>query len=182
MTDETQQENEQVRTASPPAPGTENNPEPEDLGDQVDRLRGLTYDQIKARQAAIEWLDESTDADRRELKSIALELQGRRLHGLTDDELRGLLESMRNIGEPTDEDHQEITAIEIELEGREQLEGDQGAAPELNAANRICVQLRRIAEALGGDSIPFDLETDFNDIERVERRLMDIVDALRAKT
>lgn len=83
--------------------------------------------------------------------------------------------------------HEQIEAACNEIE----LADDAGAADELehqeteladdaplNAAGRICAQLNRIADALGADAIPFDRDSDFNDVDRVEFRLMDIAGAL----
>lgn len=94
---------------------------------------------------------------------------------LSDDELRGRFESLVEAQDP---DQVIRNAIALELQGRQQLDVDQELVPVLNAADRICATLYRIADALGSESIPFVDVSERNDIERIEHALENIVDAL----
>ena len=161
MTDESQQqETEHVRQKAPSAPG--------DVGEEV------------APEDSVELLYplEIVRVENTEPKTLfglgsKLILRASdtgRMYVLTHEEIETAVAAIIEISENADDaDDQE----ELETAAAEEA-----PPPALNAAARICVQLNRIAEALGADAIPFTSDSDLDDVGRVEFRLMDIAGAL----
>ncbi len=163
MTDESQQqETEHVRQKAPSAPGDaggEVAPE-----DSVELLYPLEIVRVENTEPKTLFGLGS--------KLILRASDTGRMYVLTHEEIETAVAAIIEISENADDaDDQE----ELETAADEEA-----PPPALNAAARICAQLGRIADALGGaDAIPFDTPTrELTDIDCVEIRLMDIASAL----
>lgn len=159
MNDETrQQEPGHERKKDPPAPEAVG----EETGEALDLLFPLKIERIENTEPGVLWGLGS--------KLIVSAPDTVRLYVLTHEQLEAACE--------LNELDVELEAVDQEETDQEELETAADAPPALNAAARICVQLNRIAEALGADAIPFYSTDDLDDVGRVEFRLMDIAGAL----